>query len=290
MQTCSVECSHCQPTKTFLAPAHGIKNMEDQRPTDQTVKTVPQNEVVLNALQDEYIQNLLNKGIETSGTSIVRPTKDGGLVVETLGDQDKSKSTMVVKGEADYEAPFHGFHKDHQWDGDFTITRSQGGQTVSEQASFKYRGYITDDLWQRYDRSNLTFERRDANGNPFQSYLAAESNPVVKNRQYVLDPNGQNLRQAKPIGDSVNCGFGLAMDSSSRAFDCNFLIRDPRLNTDISANRTTDNWAQNKGYRTVLRTPDGVVKGIVEQRYTLDENGNLASVHTRARRPADLKK
>lgn len=247
------------------------------------------NEVTLNALRSDAIEDLIKKGIESSSTSTARTTAQG-LEVNTTDNKTNQQSKMVVSGAGEFEAGFHGFHTDDQWKGNFTIKSTEAGKTSTEKATFDYSGSMWDNIWGRTDKANVTMARTSLDGKPLQTYLPASSEEVIKNGSYVMDPNGQPLRIAKEAGSSANCQLDMS-NSRGGNYDCNYLIRDPRLGKDISYNETRKQWP-NGGheFRAVLRDTSGKVLGIVNQNFRTDSAGNLTEVQTSARKPMDLRK
>jgi len=259
--------------------------------SEKLAKAVPQNEVVLVNLRDEALDLLLNKNTESSFESTARRTNQG-LQVDTTNLGDKSKSQMLVNGTSSYSPPalgWDGFHLDTQWKGDYNVTHINGNQRRVEKDSFSYVGGMFDDVMSREDRSNVTITRKDAKGNPFQTYLPALSEPVLQGGRLALDPNGQPLRHARLAGSEANCGLDMS-NSRGGNMDCNYLIKDAKFGKDISYNETHEKYPTGFYYRSVVRDTAGKVLGIVQQSYSTDIEGNVTSVRTSAAKPKQLNK
>lgn len=250
---------------------------------EKLAASVPQNEVTLAALRDQALELLVTQNKGSSFDSTAKRTGQG-LEVETKDESGKPVSKLVVNGSTSLEPPLHGFHLDTQWKGDFTITQTSNGHTRVEKSSFNYSGGFWDDIMGRTDRSNVTMIRRTPDGKPFQTYIPAISEPLVRNGQVVYDANNQPVRVARPADGDNNCGLDYSY-SRRGTMDCNYLIRDSRFGKDISYNETRDTTASGFAYRSVVRDQQGTVLGIVEQYYGVDGNGDLTNVRTSARKP-----
>lgn len=246
-------------------------------------KAIAQNEVTLAALREPALDLLLLEGIESAFTSTA--TKTGrGLEVSTTNTRDKSNSSFVVSGSADFSDaslnPFD-FHLGSRWNGDFTISHSDGRV---ENDKFRYAGGFWDDVMSRTDKSTVSITRTDASGRPIQAYVPAVSEMVLgKDGHLVRDPNGQPLRIAKEVGNATNCQLDYS-SSRQATMDCNFVINDPEIGK-LSYNETREKEPAGFYYRSVLRDMEGKVLGIVEQNFNVDAEGDLTDIRTSARKP-----
>ncbi len=251
---------------------------------NQQVRAVPQNELALAALRDEALLALVKQNKETTFDSSVTNTPNG-LQIDTTDQTDKSKSQMVIKGTSEYSPPLHGWHLDTQWNGDYTITHNKGGERRVEKDSFRYVGGMFDDFMSREDKSNVTMTRKDANGNPFQTYLPAISETVMQDGRLAYAPNGQPLRHARLAGSETNCGLTMS-NSRGGDMECNYIIKDARFGKDISYNETREKNPSGYHYRSVVRDTQGGVLGIINQTYSVNRlTGDVTSVTTSGRKP-----
>lgn len=257
--------------------------MGDRNPEKQ----ISQTEIALAALREAPLHALVKEGIESAYTSKAERT-DKGLRIETTNDRDKSTSTMIIEGTASSEhrtINLSGIHFDTILRGEYTISHVQGKTVKLERDQFELIGTDWDAWMSRPDRFTLTMKRTDAQGRPIQTYEPAISETQVGGDGHlVLDPNGQPLRIARPADGEANCGLENIGNPGNRRMDATFIIRDATLG-DLSYNQTREKEPAGWYYRSVVRDMKGTVLGIVSQRFTLDDNGDIESVTTSARKP-----
>lgn len=234
-----------------------------------------QNEVTLAALRAPALE-LLQKGIESSCTSQITKTTSGHEV-KTVNDKDKKHvpELLIVNGETKTCSGWTSV----QLHGDFNITHKNAKGQWQEKATFDLSGSHWDKVWGRSDKFNCSIKRMDDSGRLLQDYL-----PAISEEQSQLDPNGQPIRIAKPAGDQANAGVENIASRGDRRFLTEYIV-DGKLSFNESRTEYTNEWER----RSVVRDLQGKVIGIVHQNYHTDDNGDITSVNTRARKPMKLR-
>ncbi len=245
---------------------------------------IARTEVALAALRDEPMRALIAEGVESAYTSTATKT-DKGLKFDTENNKTHQKSTMVVDGSTKGSNGLLSI----SLDGDFTITHGTGAAAKVEKDEFHLKASNWDSVMGRSDLFNVGYARKDAAGKPIQVYEPAISEIVTSDGQIARDPNGQPKRHARPAGDEMNAGRENIGNPGNRRLEATFIIHDAKLG-DLSYNQTKEKTAQGFYYRSVVRDMKDNVLGIVEQDFTVDENNEVTSVRTSARKPRQVKK
>lgn len=243
-----------------------------------TEKAIAQTEVVLAALREPAIK-LLQDGVSSAYSSTAHIT-DKGLQVNTVKDGTHVPTVMLVEGKAESERRI--MHMDDYLKGEYKITHSDGKKSWQENDTFELSGGLWDGWMGRADKFNVSLTRKDANGRTIESYL-----PAISEEQKQLDPNGQAVRLAKLAGSEANASLENIANPGNKRQEANFIIKNG--DSELSYNETREKYPAAWAYRSVVRDMKGKVLGIVNQTFTLDDNGDLASVQTSARKPMQVK-
>lgn len=253
---------------------------------DAPIKTsetaIARNEIALSLLRESALEALIKGRASVSESTAVAAA--GGRKIETIDKETQEKHTITIDGKAVGARRTFG----NEVKGDFSIVRVSP-KGADEKAEFELTTSDFDDFWGRSDKFRVSMKRtKAAGGKAVESYEPAVSEKI----EGKLDPNGQPLRTARPAADSeVNCQRENIDNRGNKRLLREYIIHNDKLG-DLSYNETVEKFPAHFYHRSVIRDmkEPGKVLGIVEQSFKIDDNGDLTSVTTKARRPAKLKK
>jgi hypothetical protein len=221
---------------------------------------------------------LLAQGRESSTTSHITKTEDGKLTIATdiphpvsPTPRASEQSIMTVEG----KSTVGGGLSDHLHT-DLTITMAQGRNEQVLKGQFDLTGSVLDAAYGRYDKSTRSLSLTDQSGRLVQGYEPAG----YRIPEGLKDGNGQPVRIAEATSGN-NCRRE-DETNPAKGVQCVSLLHDSKLGDFGYFQTATKDGALE--YRTVLRTQQGGVLGIVQQRFYPD--GRITTV---ARRPEHLK-
>jgi hypothetical protein len=219
-------------------------------------KSASQNELALSRLRDNAVNSLLHEGREAAFTSTATSTKDGLSVVTTNDKTHQKDQFQIIGSDAEKVRP--------AFSGAFPV-----GIGLAVTDDFK----IVDGKKVEKDSVRL------ASGINTASETLFDQNKGTIDITKTDGTTGQQLQSAHADYDKY--GHGHYAQNTTEA---DWKIQDAKYgNVDINQVVTKQPDGSTE-YRGVIRDSNNRVLGIVDQYFTTDQNGNLKTVSTEARK------
>jgi hypothetical protein len=213
-------------------------------------KTVQETELALSKLRDNAINGLLKEGREASFTSSATPTKDG-LSVTSSNDKTHEKDQFQITGAASesYRPSFSSAYPvglGVSESNDFKIV--DGSKVENDHVKFASGLYLDGSF--DPNQGTVDISKIDASGKQLQTAHAD------------YDRTGHNNGKTGAVWQIQDSKYG-----------------NVNINEDVTGQPGTPT-----EYRGVIRDKENHILGIVDQTYTIDQDGNLKTVSTQARK------
>jgi hypothetical protein len=221
--------------------------MDKEVPT----KTQQQSELVLSRLRDDAVNGLVKEGREATFTSTATPTTDG-LSVSTSNNKTQVKDQFEITG---------GNDEHYRPSASLSYTFGVG---MSENADFQ----IVDG--KKVENDNIKL----ATGLTISRNIFDENKGTVDLTK--TDEAGKVLQTSHADYDRTF--------QQGNATEADWKVHDSKYG-DVKINETVTGQPDGSSeYRGVIRDNDNHILGIIDQTYTMDQDGKLKTISTNARK------